>query len=145
RGVEPDHRVGDLAVHVLDGACHTLAAVARVVIAQLDGFVRARARTARHRGSTPRAGDQLDFDLYGRIAPGVEDLPPTHGLDDAQDCYCDWCCESRRYDPLRSGERAFGRRIRRSNTLGTGYRVTRTGRGRRCAGTRSATRPGSGR
>src|SRR5439155_9012301 len=80
-GFDAHHRVGDLAVHVLDRARHTLAAVAGAPVAQLDRLVGAGARTARDRGPTAGAGEQLDVDLDGRVAPRVEDLPP-HNFDD---------------------------------------------------------------
>ena len=73
--VEPEHGVGDLAVHVLDGPEDALPAVALAAVAQLEGLVGAGARPARDSRPPARAGDQLDLDLDGRIAAGVQYLP----------------------------------------------------------------------
>ena len=51
-GLEPDDRVGDLRVHVLDRGTDTLAAVALATVAQLGGLVGSRARAARHDGAS---------------------------------------------------------------------------------------------
>ena len=82
----PTTRVGDLAVHVLDRLAHALAAVAIAAVAQLVGLVRAGAGAARHDGPPPRAGEQLDVDLDGGIAPGVEDLAAQDLHDRAHAC-----------------------------------------------------------
>ena len=95
-GVEADDGVADLAVHVLDGVAHALAAEAVAAVAQLDGLVGAGARAARDRGPAPGARDQLDLDLDGRVAAGVEDLPPDDVLDDAHEYSCGPCCECNR-------------------------------------------------
>jgi hypothetical protein len=73
--VEPEHGVGDLAVHVLDGPEDALPAVTLAAVAQLERFVGAGARPARDSRPPPRAGDQLDFGFDGRIAARVQDLP----------------------------------------------------------------------
>ena len=80
-GVEADDGVGDLAVDVLDRGAHALAAVALAAVAQLVRLVRAGARAARDDGPAPRARQQLDVDLDGRVPPGVEDLA-AHDLHD---------------------------------------------------------------
>ena len=106
-GVEPDDRVADLAVHVRDRVLHALAAVAVLAVAELDGLVRAGAGAARHRGPAPGAGDQLDLDLDGRVAAGVQDLPRRDVIDDAQvNSCCEWC-EGSGSNPGNGGERAF--------------------------------------
>jgi len=43
------------------------------------------ARPARDRGSAPGAGHQLDFDLDGRVAAGIEDLPAGDIVNDAHE------------------------------------------------------------
>ena len=73
--VEPEHGVGDLAVDVLDRGAHALAAVALAAVAQLDGLVGAGAGAARHGRPAAGAAEQLDLDLDGGVAAGVEDLP----------------------------------------------------------------------
>ena len=83
-GVEPGDRVADLAVHVRDRVLHALAAVADLAVAELDRLVRAGAGAARHRRPAAGARDQLDLDLDGRVAAGVQDLPRRDVVDDAQ-------------------------------------------------------------
>ena len=84
-GVDADDGVADLAVHVVDGPGDALAAVARVTVPELDGFVGARARPARDGGSAARARDELDLHLDGGVAAGVEDLPADDVLDKGHD------------------------------------------------------------
>ena len=79
--VEADDGVGDLAVDVVDRGAHALAAVALAAVAQLVGLVRAGAGAARDDGPAPRARQQFDVDLDGRVPPGIEDLA-AHDLHD---------------------------------------------------------------
>src|SRR5207249_6134743 len=67
-------RVRELAVDVCDCARDTLAAPLRAAVAQLDGFVRARRRTGRHRRAPERPRLELDVDLARRVAARVDDL-----------------------------------------------------------------------
>jgi hypothetical protein len=62
-----------------------LAPEALAPVAKLDGLVGTGARTARHRGSAPGTGDQLDLDLNGRVAAGIEDLPADDIINDAHE------------------------------------------------------------
>ena len=88
---------------------HALAAVAVAAVAELDRLVGAGAGAARDRGPAPGAGDQLDLDLDGRVAAGVEDLPPGDVVDDAHVNSWGQCCECNTRLALRSGsERTFG-------------------------------------
>ena len=83
--VEAVEGVGDLAVDEADGVLDTLAAVAVAAVAQLDGFVLAGRRAARHGGTPGGAGVEDDLDLDGRVAARIEDLAAddfddlTHG------------------------------------------------------------------
>ena len=68
-----------------DGVEDPLAPEAVAAVAQLDGLVGTGARTARHRGSAPGTGHQLDLDLNGRVAAGIEDLPADDIVNDAHE------------------------------------------------------------
>ena len=80
-GVEADHGVGDLGVHVLDRGAHALAAVALAAVTQLVRLVGAGAGAARDDGPAARSRQELDVDLDGRVSPGIEDLA-AHDLHD---------------------------------------------------------------
>ena len=55
----------------------------------------------------PGPGDQLDFDLDGRIAAGVQDFPGRHVIDDAQvNSRYEWC-EGSGSNPGNGTEHAF--------------------------------------
>ena len=65
----------DRLLDVLHGLLHALAEVALlVVVAQLDRFVLARARAARHGGAADDAAGEDDVGFDGGIAAAVEDL-----------------------------------------------------------------------
>ena len=70
----------DLVVHVGDGAEDTLAHVPITLVAQLDGLIRARRRTAGHRRAVKLAA-RHDVDLDRGIATRVEDLASLDGVD----------------------------------------------------------------
>ena len=70
----------DLVVHVGDSAEDALAHVPITLVAQLDGLIRARRRTARHRRAVQLAA-RHDVDLDRRVAARVEDLARLHGVD----------------------------------------------------------------
>ena len=72
--VETGDRVGDLEVDEADRGQHPLATEAGAAVAQLDRFVFAGGRAARHRGSPEGTGSQHDVDLNGRVATRVQDL-----------------------------------------------------------------------
>ena len=80
-GIDAAQRRGDLAVDVADCGCHTLAEVSLAAIAQFDRLVLAGRCARRHRGAPAGSALQLDFDLDGGVAAGVEDLT----ADDADD------------------------------------------------------------
>ena len=128
-GVEPGDRVVqisenryewilvDLAVHVAYRVANSFAAVAVTAVAQLDGLVGTGARTARDRGPAPGAGYQLDLDLDGRIATGIEDLAPDDIVNDAHENSWGQCGECRRSRAPSGSERAFGPGDRPSSGL----------------------------
>ena len=70
----------DLVVHVGDSAEDALAHVPITLVAQLDGLIRARRRTAGHRRAVQLAA-RHDVDLDRRVAARVEDLAGLHGVD----------------------------------------------------------------
>ena len=75
--VEADHRLGDLAVDVLDRKLNALAAVtAFVAVAQLAGFVHTGGCTGGDSRTADGAVVQRDFYLDSRVAAGVKDLAP---------------------------------------------------------------------
>ena len=76
---------------MVDRVLHALAAVALAAVAQLDRLVGAGAGAARDRGPAPGAREELDLDLDGRVAAGVEDLPPDDVLDGAHVHSCGKC------------------------------------------------------
>ena len=69
-----EQRVADLLLHVLHRPEHTLAEVPLVAVPQLGGLVGTRAGPARYRRPAAGTRQQLDLDLDGRVAAGVEDL-----------------------------------------------------------------------
>jgi hypothetical protein len=74
-GVEPQDRLADLGVDVLDRAHDALAEVAlRVAVAQLDRFLRARRRAGRHGRAARVAGLEDDVGLDRGVAARIEDL-----------------------------------------------------------------------
>ena len=83
-GVEPAHRLGQLAVHVRHRPRHALAAPRVAAVAQLDRLELAGGGARRHGRAAGRAGLQQHVDLDGRVAAAVEDLPRVHLLDLAQ-------------------------------------------------------------
>ena len=107
-GVEADDGVADLAVHVGDRVGDALAAEALAAVAQLDGLVRAGAGAARDGGPAPGAGHQLDLDLDGRVAAGIEDLPAGDVVNDAHENSWGQCCECIRSRARSGSERTFG-------------------------------------
>ena len=75
--VEADHRLGDLAVDVLDRKLNALAAVtALVAVAQLAGFVHTGGCTGGDSRTADGAVVQRDLYLDSRVAAGVKDLAP---------------------------------------------------------------------
>src|SRR5207302_338815 len=78
-GRDPGDGVGDLAVDVGHGGEHALAAVAGAAVTELEGLVGAGRGAARHGRPAPGSGAQLDVDLNGGLAAGVENLP-RHNL-----------------------------------------------------------------
>src|SRR5690606_38127226 len=74
RAVEPDERVANLAVHVVDGTGHALATEALVAVAQLDRLVLAGRGPRRDHGAALGARHEMDLHLHRRVAAGVEDL-----------------------------------------------------------------------
>ena len=84
--------LGDGRVDVVDGPKDALSEVAVLLsVAQFDGLVDAGARSRRN-GCTaedPLTGD--DFDLDGRIAPGIENLSGVDVIDVLHD-QAGWCC-----------------------------------------------------
>src|SRR5690606_1121082 len=81
RAVEPDERVANLAVHVVDGTGHALATEALVAVAQLDRLVLAGRGPRRDHGAALGARHEMDLHLHRRVAAGVEDLAAHDVLD----------------------------------------------------------------
>jgi len=81
-GGQADHRRGDRVEHPLDRLLHTLAAVARAAVAQLDGLVLAGGGPGGDRRACRGSVDQGDLDLDGRIAARIEDLAGGDLFDD---------------------------------------------------------------
>ena len=79
--LDPLDGVLDLAVDVVDGVEHALAAVAVAAVAPLDGLVLPRGRARRDDGPALGPAHQVHLDLDGGVAPRVEDLAPEHPLD----------------------------------------------------------------
>jgi hypothetical protein len=77
--IEPDDRLADLGVDVLDRLEHALAAVAlRVAVAQLDRLPAAGGRARRHRRAAEDAGLEQHVGLHRRSPARVENLPRHH-------------------------------------------------------------------
>jgi hypothetical protein len=70
--VHPGKRLEDLAIRGLDRAQDTLAAIARLAVAQLHRLVSAGRGPGRHRRAALGTVLQKDIDLNGGIAPAVE-------------------------------------------------------------------------
>src|SRR5690606_26790939 len=76
RGIAPEQRLAELAVHRRDGAKDALAQVAgAVAVAQLDRFPGTGRSARRHRRATESAAAEPDVNLNGRVAPAVQDFP----------------------------------------------------------------------
>ena len=73
-GVEPEERVGDLAVDVADRAGDPLPQPGVAAVAELDGLVLAGRGAGWHRREPERSRIEPDLDLDGRIPARVEDL-----------------------------------------------------------------------
>ena len=74
--VHADDGRGDHLIDVLHGVQHALAQVAALVaVAELEGLVLTRRCAARNGCTTECTGYGTNFDLNGRIASRVEDLP----------------------------------------------------------------------
>ena len=72
--LQADEDVGDLRVDVVDSGEHALAPVPIAAISQLDRLEASRARARRHDGPALGARLEVDLDLDGGVATGVEDL-----------------------------------------------------------------------
>ena len=93
--------------HAHDGiGANALADLAEAGV--IDGFVRTGAGPARDRGAAPGAGGQLDLDLDGRVAAGVQNLPRGDVINDAHVRSCGECCECSGSNRHNGGERVFG-------------------------------------
>ncbi len=69
------HHGGDLAIDVVDGATHSLAAVAdRVAVPQLDRFVGPGGGAGGHLGDAASASVDGHLDLQGGVATRIQDL-----------------------------------------------------------------------
>ena len=64
-----------------DGVAHAPAEVAVAAVAELDRLEGAGGGAGGHDGTAPPARGEEDLDLDGRVAAGVEDLPPDDVLD----------------------------------------------------------------
>ena len=82
-GAGADQRRGDLAVDVGDRPGDALAGPGVAAVAQLDRLELAGRGAGGHRGEAAGAGLERDFDLDGRVAARVEDLPRVDGGDGA--------------------------------------------------------------
>ena len=78
QGVQAQQGVGDLAVDVLHGLGHALAAVTLAAVTQFQGLTAAGGGAGRHGRAAAVAGLQRNFHFHGRIAARIQDLAGIH-------------------------------------------------------------------
>ena len=89
--VEPQKRVGDFAIHGLDGGQHALAHVATLVaVAPFDGFVGACGGAGGHRGAAHAAVFEGHINFNRRVAAAVEYLAGVNIDDGAHGAVLCW-------------------------------------------------------
>ena len=78
QGVQAQQGVSDLAVDVLHGLGHALAAVTLAAVTQFQGLTAAGGGAGRHGRAAAVAGLQRNFHFHGRIAARIQDLAGIH-------------------------------------------------------------------